>query len=323
MLIEFSLRVKESKAASLIARIAPLLDMENGPWVAGGCIRRMLTNSVMGIHDVDVFFASYNQREKLRKQFFEAEKQWREEHGYGDSLVTTRAVVDIPETFNFTAIASKSEDMHIRYTRGVVPPLQLVPDRYYANAQELVNDIDFTICQMVTDGKIVRCPHRSLNDLHERRLSVATTAKVKNLSRILRYCSYGYEPDETVLAITDDQQLGQFYSADQDDSRQIEKNFGQVIRSMADMDLTDAIMLGKLSTVMVERHGATSIAYLNGYPLPAPLALIYFTSGDFRGEIRMLMEPIWSKYNLHSFPKLDGVTLPGLIAAYKKAYAEC
>lgn len=148
----------------------------NGPWLAGGSIRR--TISAMPLEsDFDFFFASEEQLGKFSKGL---------------------------ERLNF--VKKKETEHHVQYEgfEGAVErciTIQLIRFRYYGNASEVLESFDFTICQFVFDGEHIHCGDYALWDLGRKRLAVGTiTFPVSSMRRLLKYARQGFTACDGCLA---------------------------------------------------------------------------------------------------------------------------
>lgn len=298
-----------SPAYDLLQRISPVLDLENGPWVAGGVVRRILTHDAHDAHDIDVFFANEDQRHRATPRLRELEEEWRKS--------VNENYTSWPEI-----LVANSSDHGLRHHRSAtLIPLQLISKQYFTSSEALIDDIDFTICQMVTDGKVITCPHRSLNDLNERRLRISDKAVVKTPSRIFRYFSYGFEPDETVMTVAQKAPERAYY----DVSAGGLASFNPLIEEMRTRDLGAAIILSKVADLMIERDNGLGIAYLYGFPMPAPLAYIFLFGEGEHGVVEKKMNALWREYQLGdsiNYTSRPQISAQRFFDAYRQAYRE-
>lgn len=303
----------QSPAFQLLRAISPLLDLHKGPWVAGGAIRRILTHAEHEDFDIDVFFSGEDQMRKVGPALRAAEKKWREDNGGQEEthfLAPARA---------FEAATHGMEGL-VYAKSTVFVPLQLISRRYYATPYALIDDIDFTICQMVTDGVTVLCPHRSLNDLHERRLRIAPTSVVRNNTRIFRYFTYGFEPDETVMKIAQEIPRTSYYNVGGEGY----KAFESLRQRLMIANLEHNIILGKLADVIIERDCGVGVAYIYGRPFPAPVAYLYISCPEMREDIDKFMAEVWEQHGLgkSDYTKHPPITPMRFFEAYRQAYRD-
>ena len=152
----------------VLATLPPL--GPEGPWVAGGAVRRTLAGEALDA-DVDVFF-----------------RDWRQEAEFALGL----------EERGFALVEAT---IHHRRYRGAPDAagreldVQLVHFARHADAESLVDSFDFTICQFAYDGATLTYGSRSLADLSARRLAVhRVTFPGSTLFRVAKYRRRGYVP---------------------------------------------------------------------------------------------------------------------------------
>lgn len=158
---------EQSELFKVLGELGFDLNMQEGPWVAGGAVRRTLMGGGVGESDIDVFCASSEQLAKCRSAL-EAKggKQKREtEHNVEYSL----KIGDSEQRIQFIRVA------------------------FYESADAVIDSFDFTICQFATDGKEVLCGPYSLWDLSRKRLVVhKITFAVASMRRVLKYTRQGF-----------------------------------------------------------------------------------------------------------------------------------
>ena len=303
-------------ALQIIRRLAPLLDFDNGPWVAGGVIRRILTRNDHDGYDIDVFFRDEEQLKRLTPEFRRIEADIRKEHA------EQKGVFHLLFQLAANAVAKAGDDHSgLKHERSnVLVPLQLVNKLFFPTVEALIEDFDFTICQMATDGRTIRCPHRSINDLAERRLRIAPTSSgVRHVSRILRYFTYGFEPDNTVLKLVESAPMGSYY----DPTGGGYVPFEKLIDRLKGEDIEQQMILSRVGDMIVERDRGAGIAYIYGYPFPAPIAFIYVLCPDMRYHIAEKLYDLWTAKGLTPLDIDRPMVSPGtFLDAYRRAFNE-
>lgn len=149
---------------------------EDGPWLAGGALRRTLLRQEPD-SDFDFFF-----RDADQLAAFTADLDWL---GMGKLRET---------------------EHHIHY-RGRVGDsalpidVQCIRFAFYASAEEVIDSFDFTICQFAFDGINLTAGSYSLWDLGRKRLAVhRVTFPVSSMRRVLKYASQGFKACNGCLA---------------------------------------------------------------------------------------------------------------------------
>lgn len=137
-----------------------------GPWLAGGSLRRLITgNRELG--DFDYFF-----RDK-------------------DQLVAFQEMLDA------LGFKLKYTNEHNSTYTGAVGETEVIVQaifiRYYATVQALLDSFDFTLCQLAYDGSLLHLGEYTLWDVGRKRLAVhRITYPVSTLRRLLKYTNQGY-----------------------------------------------------------------------------------------------------------------------------------
>lgn len=140
----------------------------DGPWIAGGAIRRVLLGEDIPT-DVDVFFRSKEQYDEMERLLtgWGWEKTSQNDHN---------SVYKIAPDYWPNA-----------------PKLQLIHIDFYHSAEVLLDYFDFTICQFAFDGvDLIHGPY-SLWDLGRKRLAVHRIQfPISSTRRLLKYANQGF-----------------------------------------------------------------------------------------------------------------------------------
>lgn len=159
-----------------IRRLSPILDIENGPWVAGGSVMNIFQNT-MQANDIDIFCKDSSQH-RMVWEF-------------------------IMKNFLYSYIRNdyrKDENLSFfQIDKGI--PLQLVGTRYFESLDSLLNDFDFTIVMAGTDGTNWKVGDRFSYDLRIKKLIVNNNQyRAKQIGRLYRYCMKGFTPGPETLS---------------------------------------------------------------------------------------------------------------------------
>lgn len=159
---------REYEDTTLAKVLADLPDLhKDGPWLAGGALRRTLLNREPD-SDFDFFF-----RDTDQMQVFAA-------------ALEVRGLVKVRET---------EHHMHYRGPVGGSAPrdIQLIKFAFYVDAESVLDSFDYTICQFVFDGQLLSCGEFSLWDLGRHRLAVhKITFPVSSARRLLKYAQQNF-----------------------------------------------------------------------------------------------------------------------------------
>lgn len=158
----------------LVSGLLPTLSA-NGPWIAGGAVRRAVKGEKSIDSDVDLFFANADQLSAAAKS------------------MESSGAVKCAETEHVVGYSINFE--------GALIPVQLIRIGYYADAASLLDSFDFTICQFATDGESLIVGEFSLFDLARRRLALhRLTYGVATVRRLIKYTRQGFTACGGVLA---------------------------------------------------------------------------------------------------------------------------
>jgi len=145
------------------------LNMNQGPWLAGGAVRRLYLGQSMGQADWDIWFGN-------AQQFDRAEKLM---HGLGADVAHASG--------NAITFKYQFEDE----THNV----QLIRRRFFETAQQVIGQFDFTVCQLITDGCEIVLGRGTSKDLDQRLVrAVSDNLQPYIISRLTKYMVYGYYP---------------------------------------------------------------------------------------------------------------------------------
>jgi len=149
------------------------LDYDNGPWIAGGAIRRAIMRKPANESDIDLFFKNEKQMLETQEKLLKC--------GYVKSLETAHSAF-------FQLKKAPSDFLGNLFTR-----INLVFIHFYDCPEEIIDTFDYTICQFATDLKTLVCGQYSLFDLANRRLRIHTiTYPNASLRRMVKYGKQGF-----------------------------------------------------------------------------------------------------------------------------------
>jgi hypothetical protein len=157
-----------------------------GPWVAGGSIRRMLAGTDPLASDFDIFFRDPDQKDAWVARM-EADHEVLEKIE-NDWNTTLKVKVVISKEI----ISDETGEPFI-VTKELTLELQAVHVDYYANPQAVIDTFDYTICQFVTDGVDLSVGQYSLWDLARKKLVIhKITYAIASMRRMLKYGKQGF-----------------------------------------------------------------------------------------------------------------------------------
>lgn len=166
-------------------------EMSNGPWIAGGAALQWYQGHACQT-DIDIWVNHSNKVTQLTKLF---EKEL--------------AMYIVYETDNAITIRGNIIQGDITASRTV----QIIKKMHPKNPKEIIKDFDFTICQLVTDGRNFIAGPNTFKDIKERKLNLINLHPGSILARYAKYLSYGYTPESGVLSkLFDNHAINTLYS---------------------------------------------------------------------------------------------------------------
>lgn len=159
----------------LLADYLPELCLFQGPWLAGGNVRRMLMGERVDTADLDYFFNEYHQYNTACKKI---------ERVADAVLWTSRA-----STYR-VPLGDKSQIV------------QFINKSYFGNVIDLMKSFDFRVCQFFTDGNNIMFPEKAFEDAKNMRLRIAYGGELHTeglYSRLHKYTQYGFRPDPKLI----------------------------------------------------------------------------------------------------------------------------
>jgi hypothetical protein len=139
----------------------------DGPWLAGGALRRTLRGTEPH-SDFDFFFRDADQLERFK-----------------GCLIDNHGLSVHRETEHHVELRGKIDD------EGVI--VQCIRFAYYGSPEEVINSFDFTICQFAYDGQMLIAGEYALWDLGRKWLAVhKITYPLSTMRRVLKYTKQGF-----------------------------------------------------------------------------------------------------------------------------------
>ena len=157
----------DETALAKILKDLPALS-KDGPWIAGGALRRTLLGREPE-SDFDFFFRDQEQ------------------------LAAFTAAL---ERDGFVKVRETTHHVHYRGKvngAGVDRDIQCIRFAFYANSAAVIDSFDYTICQLAYDGKDLTLGEFTLWDLGRKRLAIhKLTYPVATMRRMLKYAQQGF-----------------------------------------------------------------------------------------------------------------------------------
>jgi len=145
---------------------------------------------------------------------------------------------------------------------------------------------------------MVWCPARAHDDLKSSTLSMNPAAKIRNTSRVLKYCSMGYVPDADLMDRIGEK-TGVYYHAEGPEFFQIHDGLNEI------QDFGDELLLSKVTGCIFGIYADQDMVILNGIPFPVHLGYVWLTSESARYDIKARLSPFWAKHGI-KYDDLEG-----------------
>ena len=172
------------------------LDLKNGPWIAGGCARRLWYGLPWKSHDVDLFFPNQSAFNavcsKLDNQVFRS----------SEHLLELKTNVELKTNDNpYVTQLARTYQIQIGRVCPNMVKLQAVRKNWYGSMDEIFNGFDITVCKFATDGKTLVATQDAISDCDANVMrSNRELDRAISVNRIIKYSAYGFEPTRDIMA---------------------------------------------------------------------------------------------------------------------------
>jgi len=180
--------VKEKMHLLALDAIRP--EMTNGPWIGGGAALQWYLNKSCKT-DIDVWCRTEKQEEKIIQRltsrgFYETWKS--------DNAITYRGNIPYEnKTHDSSSVKDISDILPDKIT------IQLIKRTYPQSPKEIIDDFDFTACQLVTDGVTYIAGKNTYKDIKAKKLRLVQYFPKTFLKRYVKYVAYGFTPDPDLI----------------------------------------------------------------------------------------------------------------------------
>jgi hypothetical protein len=166
-------------------------NMERGPWIAGGAIRKLWYGKSWRSGDVDIFCQDSETVKYIKTLLRDYDR--------------------FPHVTDNASSYKVSNDMFGRSTTPVASGLisaipdatfkvQVITKDVYASIDDIFDTFDFTICQFATDGNIMVATTDALEDHDKLSIRmVPDTDRPLSINRLLKYSAYGFSPPDDIM----------------------------------------------------------------------------------------------------------------------------
>jgi len=190
-------------------------NIDNGPWIAGGCVRKLWEGVEWINEDVDIFFSNLKSFDSVIHSF---EEKYKRKYDVDEPV----SIISFFKNDLIPSISPKSkvkyypviEDMHntdnaasyrLSGFNKIVGSdksinLQFISRTFPNSILDLFSDFDWTVCQFVSDGETMWAPPNAIRDLELRKLElIPETTRPITFNRVVKYISYGFDPTDEIM----------------------------------------------------------------------------------------------------------------------------
>ena len=181
-----SFAIKSKKFKQLLS-VLPPVSLTDGPWIAGGAVRKLYQNKPWNlVGDVDIFFKDPTQRREWQTEFYKM-------HNLVSSVpICLKLETPNADTWQIGPDSEGSLDITVK--------LQFIKKYYADSYTELWDKFDFTVCQFAADKDTIVASDSAITDTANNELVVSNPENSKCLSlRIVKYFSYGFGISDELL----------------------------------------------------------------------------------------------------------------------------
>lgn len=226
--------ITDKRFINLMGRMGNF-DMSAGPWIAGGCIRKLWQGKSWVDEDVDLFFPD---RETFKDYVDNLQAKYKNNMRsyvtlidqntleFNDLELTVivparpltaleeaktrlkpKKVEDCPHIDSVyssdNAITFSFSGFHTLVGEGSLLKIQAICRDFPPTARHLVNNFDWTVCQFVSDGRYMWAPRAAVKDLEENQIvhNTENTRAIK-VPRLMKYLAYGFDVSDEIMMKT-------------------------------------------------------------------------------------------------------------------------
>lgn len=194
--------VNDKEYSSLIS---PFCNLQNGPWVAGGSVRKVWQGLPWRNEDIDFFFNGATQFGAMINRIDEFGVVDKYKH-VTDNAITYKIRTD-PEgveiqknssIWNLSCLKEVTDEAN--YSEKCTLKIQMIQKRWFATAMDLLDSFDFGVAQFVTDGNVIIATNQAIHDCENKviRCNPKHIQEIKP-NRLIKYAAYGFDPDPDVF----------------------------------------------------------------------------------------------------------------------------
>jgi hypothetical protein len=189
--------IVDTKFRNVIKKIGNF-DIIDGPWIAGGCVRKLWQDLEWKNEDIDIFFANEQQFTKFIKNF-DVGNIDNEDNIFTDFKNTLIR----KDQYVLTHITENANTYQLTTNGNIlgnnVFKVQLVKNRFFKSVSELFNNFDLCTCKFVSDGNNMWATNDAIKSINDWNILINPDYKRDiKVIRLMKYMSYGFNLDDTL-----------------------------------------------------------------------------------------------------------------------------
>ena len=171
------------------------LNLHNGPWLAGNLARKFYLGEDTGYSDWDIWFKYDHQRRSIGEMLSNIQ-------GFFLMYDTKNA-----DTYKYNSVGGMFYGASDGLPMGDKEhTIQLIKKNFAPTPEDIIKNFDFTVCQVITDGKTFILNDQTRKDIETKTLRlnrespypISTQSLVQ---RVIKYMVYGFTPDKELQHI--------------------------------------------------------------------------------------------------------------------------
>jgi hypothetical protein len=214
-------QIDNPQFAHLLSLLPPV-SLKFGPWIAGGCARKLFEQVEWKNGDVDVFFPGHYELQRWRQQFAQswiapstslakfADDVTTQTVWFDPPLLAKEQHVAVPKNLDKVAYLKCDTENAVTYELhwrdphsgdNISTQLQLINTRFSNSLDHLWKDFDFEVSRFAVDSQHVVASPGAIKDITNRTATLTSTKlKSSNLNmRVIKHHAYGFKIDAALL----------------------------------------------------------------------------------------------------------------------------
>lgn len=180
--------------------IQPFCNRTEGPWAAGGSVRKVWQGKPWKEQDIDFFFRSYDQFETMRSLianmsnasvYFSSDNAITYNLDLNNKPITDERIWNLQD---LQAAADKQKN---------ILRIQLIKKNFHNSLNDLLNSFDIGLSQFASDGQSIFATEQAVKDCTDGVIRPAgSSSRFPSPNRVLKYLAYGFEPENELFCST-------------------------------------------------------------------------------------------------------------------------